>query len=60
MIAPLDLVYPFNSMEVVMDKFEKTKATFLPVVKDEKYFGFISKAAALEAYRSKLRSMTIE
>jgi len=47
-------------MEVVMDKFEKTKATFLPVVKDEKYFGFISKAAALEAYRSKLRSMTIE
>ncbi|MFC5683751.1 chloride channel protein [Flavobacterium sp. MAHUQ-51] len=60
MIAPLDVVYPFNSMEVVMDKFEKTKATFLPVVKDEKYFGFISKAAALEAYRSKLRSMTIE
>lgn len=60
MTQPADVVYPFNSMETVMNKFEKTKATFLPVVKDEKYFGFISKAAALEAYRSKLRSMTIE
>jgi CIC family chloride channel protein len=60
MITPLDIVYPFNSMETVMNKFEKTKATFLPVIKDEKYFGFISKSAALEAYRSKLKSMTIE
>jgi chloride channel protein, CIC family len=60
MIQPLDVVYPFNSMEIVMNKFEKTKATYLPVIKDEKYFGFISKAAALEAYRSKLKSMTIE
>ena len=49
-----------KEMEVVMDKFEKTKATFLPVVKDEKYFGFISKSEALEAYRAKLKSMTIE
>ncbi|MES2239251.1 MAG: chloride channel protein [Bacteroidota bacterium] len=60
MIQPLDIVYPFNSMEMVMNKFEKTKATYLPVIKDEKYFGFISKSAALEAYRSKLKSMTIE
>jgi chloride channel protein, CIC family len=60
MIEPLDVVYPFNSMEVVMNKFEKTKATFLPVIKDEKYYGFISKSAALEAYRAKLKSMTIE
>lgn len=60
MVEPLDIVYPFNSMEMVMNKFEKTKATYLPVIKDEKYFGFISKSAALEAYRSKLKSMTIE
>ncbi|WP_026715016.1 chloride channel protein [Flavobacterium daejeonense] len=60
MIPPVDVIYPFNTMETVMNKFEKTKATFLPVIKDEKYFGFISKAAALEAYRAKLKSMTIE
>lgn len=60
MTPPADVIYPFHSMEVVMDKFEKTKRTFLPVIKDEKYFGFISKSEALEAYRAKLKSMTIE
>ncbi|MFA9191474.1 chloride channel protein [Flavobacterium sp. FZUC8N2.13] len=60
MTPPADVIYPFHSMEVVMNKFEKTKRTFLPVIKDEKYFGFISKSEALEAYRAKLKSMTIE
>jgi len=60
MKQPAEIIYPFNSMEVVMNKFERTRASFLPVIKDEKYFGFISKAVALEAYRSKLKSMTIE
>ncbi|MCG9790856.1 chloride channel protein [Flavobacterium algicola] len=60
MSQPLDIIYPFNSMEIVMDKFEKAKTTFLPVIKDQKYYGFISKAEALEAYRTKLKSMTIE
>ena len=43
-----------------MNKFENTKVHFLPVIKNGKYFGFISKAFALEAYRTKLKSMTIE
>jgi len=47
-------------METVMDKFEKAKVVFLPVIKEGKYYGFISKSVALEAYRSKLKSMTIE
>jgi len=47
-------------MEIVMNKFENAKVSFLPVVKNGKYFGFISKSNALEAYRSKLKSMTIE
>jgi CIC family chloride channel protein len=47
-------------MEVVMNKFEKSKVVFLPVLKEGKYFGFISKSIALEAYRTKLKSMTIE
>lgn len=60
MLPPEVVVYPFDSMETVMKKFENSKMSFLPVVKNGKYFGFISKAVALESYRTKLRSMTIE
>lgn len=60
MTKPKDIVYPNDSMEIVMDKFEKTKRTFLPVITNGKYYGFISKAEALEAYRTKLRAMIIE
>jgi CIC family chloride channel protein len=49
-----------DSMEIVMSKFEKSKTAFLPVLRNDKYYGFISKSIALEAYRTKLRSMTIE
>jgi CIC family chloride channel protein len=60
MIPPLEIVYPTDSMEIVMEKFEKTKVSFLPVLKNGKYYGFISKSNALEAYREKLKAMTIE
>ncbi|KFF05658.1 chloride channel protein [Flavobacterium reichenbachii] len=49
-----------DSMEIVMSKFESSKSAFLPVLRHDKYYGFISKSIALEAYRTKLRSMTIE
>ena len=60
MTTPADIISPFDSMEKVMDKFEKAKVNFLPVLRDGKYFGFISKATTLEAYRAKLKLMTIE
>lgn len=60
MQTPKDIIYPTDSMETVMNKFENSKLAFLPVVKNGKYFGFISKSNALEAYRSKLKSMSIE
>jgi CIC family chloride channel protein len=60
MTKPIDIVYPTDSMEIVMNKFEKSKVAFLPVIKNGKYFGFLSKSMALEAYRTKLKSMTIE
>ncbi len=60
MTTPIDLIAPTDNMETVMNKFEKSKTAFLPVIKNGKYFGFISKSLALEAYRSKLKSMTIE
>lgn len=60
MTAPKEIITPDDSMEMVMNKFEQTKVAFLPVLKNDKYYGFISKSLALEAYRTKLKSMTIE
>jgi CIC family chloride channel protein len=60
MTDPIEIISPDDSMEIVMDKFEKSKVAFLPVIKFGKYYGFISKSMALEAYRMKLKSMTIE
>ena len=60
MMKPIEIVTPDESMETVMDKFEKSKVAFLPVLKNDKYYGFISKSIALEAYRTKLKSMTID
>lgn len=60
MTQPVAVVHPSNSMEVVMDKFETSQKSFLPVISDEKYYGFISKTVALDAYRAKLKSMIIE
>lgn len=60
MKMPPATISSYDSMEIVMTKFEKTKSAFLPVIRNDKYYGFISKSIALEAYRMKLRSMTIE
>ena len=60
MKTPPATISSFDSMEIVMSKFEKSKSAFLPVLRNDKYYGFISKSIALEAYRMKLRSMTIE
>ncbi|MCC9065818.1 chloride channel protein [Flavobacterium piscisymbiosum] len=60
MKTPLATISSNDSMEIVMKKFELSKSAFLPVLRNGKYFGFISKSIALEAYRTKLRSMTIE
>ena len=51
MTAPPDLVYYTDSMEVIMEKFEETGAWNLPVIKNGKYEGFISKSKIYQAYR---------
>ena len=50
--------YNNDSMEVIMNKFKTTVAWNLPVIKDGKYFGFISKSRLLTAYRRKLIDVT--
>ena len=54
-----EYVYPQDSMEAVMRKFEKTGAWNLPVVDDErKYLGFLSKSKIFNAYRESLKDFS--
>ncbi len=49
-----------DGMEIIMKKFENTNETLLPVTKNGKFFGLISKVTLLEAYREMLKEMVIE
>ena len=54
--APDYIHYGQDSMQQVMNKFQNTGAWNLPVIKDGKYLGFVSKSKMLTAYRRKLIS----
>ena len=53
-----DIIFYDDSMEIIMKKFKGTGAWNLPVIKDKKYIGFISKSKLLTAYRNKLIEVT--
>ncbi len=56
-----DYIYDTDSMQEVMDKFEKTGAWNLPVVRmDRTYMGFVSKSKIFSAYRSRLQEVSHE
>jgi len=56
--APDYIFYETDSMETVMKKFQDSGAWNLPVIKNEKYFGFVSKSKLLTAYRRQLINFT--
>lgn len=60
MAVPREVANMEDSIEAIMDKFELEKTEYLPLIKEGRYFGFITKAKILEAYRAKLREMIIE
>ncbi|WP_258103042.1 chloride channel protein [Marinoscillum sp. MHG1-6] len=60
MHKPPAFVSPQEKMQSVMNKFELTQAWNLPVIEEEKYLGFISKARIFNAYRTKLIRQTKE
>ncbi|WDF58146.1 chloride channel protein [Flavobacterium sp. KACC 22758] len=60
MAQPMQTVHLFDSMETVMKKFEKSGRAYLPVLKNGKYYGFITKSDVLESYRNRLKSMIFE
>ena len=49
-----------DKMTEIMQKFQDSSAWNLPVIKDGKYFGFISKSKLLTAYRRQLINNTKE
>jgi CIC family chloride channel protein len=55
MQAPPELIfYGKDTMKDVMGKFQQSGAWNLPVIRDGKYLGFVSKSKLLTAYRRKL------
>ena len=58
--APREIVSIEDSIECIMEKFDSADADYLPILKDEKYYGFVFKAKVLEAYRQKLKEIVIE
>ena len=53
-----EIIFYNDSVAQVMQKFKESDAWNLPVVKDDKYVGFISKSKLLTAYRNKLIEVT--
>ncbi|CAL2107063.1 chloride channel protein, CIC family [Tenacibaculum sp. 190524A02b] len=56
--APAIIFYE-ESIAEVMKKFKESGAWNLPVIKNNKYIGFISKSKLLSAYRAKLIELTV-
>lgn len=54
-----EIIFYDDSVTQIMDKFKTSDAWNLPVIKDEKYIGFISKSKLLTAYRKKLIEVTV-
>lgn len=58
--APELIFYDSDTMQEVMDKFHRSGAWNLPVVKQGQYFGFVSKSKLMTAYRTELINFTAE
>ncbi|MDB4303965.1 chloride channel protein, partial [Desulfosarcina sp.] len=59
MQSPPDFIHFENdSMKIVMRKFQDSGAWNLPVIKQGKYYGFVSKSKLLTAYRRELINFT--
>ena len=55
---PEHIFFERDNMKTVMQKFQDTGAWNLPVIKEGKYLGFVSKSKLLTAYRRKLINFT--
>jgi len=58
MFMPHPIVDPDESMEDIAKKFSETQHYNLPVLKDGKYVGFVSRANVFSTYREKLKEFS--
>ncbi len=56
--APEHIFYEKDNMQQVMKKFQDSGAWNLPVIKNGKYYGFVSKSKLLTGYRKELINFT--
>jgi chloride channel protein, CIC family len=54
MITPPEVVHVTDNMDIVMKKFNSSGTWNLPVLKDGKYYGFVSKSKIFNSYRDVL------
>lgn len=57
---PKEIINHDDGMETIIEKFENSGQALLPVTKNGKFYGLISKITILETYREKLKEMVIE
>ncbi len=60
MFMPAPIVDPDESMEEVARKFQQTSHYNLPVMRNGKYYGFVSRANVFSSYRKMLRDFSEE
>ena len=60
MISPPSIIFSSDSMDTVVEKFKDSNAWNLPVVDNDKYVGFVSKAKLFSEYRKLLVDISDE
>lgn len=60
MTQPKGVVTLEDSVDIIMEMFDTLKVSYMPILKDNRFYGFIYKADLLQAYREKHREMIIE
>lgn len=60
MLPPKEQINYDETMDTIMEKFDRSQEEFLPVLKNNQVIGLLSKASILEAYRIRLKNMIIE
>jgi CIC family chloride channel protein len=60
MTRPPEVIdYAKDSMQQVMQRFQDSGAWNLPVIREGKYYGFVSKSKLLTAYRRELINYSV-
>ncbi|MGV3632672.1 MAG: chloride channel protein [Bacteroidota bacterium] len=60
MVNPKQLVYYEDTMDTILEKFDEQGVWVLPLLKEGKFEGFISKSKILSEYRARMLNAVIE